>query len=99
MIEVSWSEGTLTKVYRRYSDFFEFQVSRKCLDKELPRVCVQCKYHNIEAIVRTSSAQIGSTVTSGDLLLMLLIEVCVVLYSSTTVILTCLCASSSVHRT
>ena len=27
MIEVSWSEGTQTVVYRRYSTFFEFQVS------------------------------------------------------------------------
>jgi len=26
-LEVSWSEGTSTVVYRRYSDFFEFQVS------------------------------------------------------------------------
>ena len=28
MLEVTWSEGTSTIIYRRYSDFFEFQVRR-----------------------------------------------------------------------
>ena len=27
VLEVTWSEGTSTVIYRRYSDFFEFQVS------------------------------------------------------------------------
>ena len=27
VLEVTWSEGTSTTIYRRYSDFFEFQVS------------------------------------------------------------------------
>ena len=27
VLEVRWSEGTTTIVFRRYSDFFEFQVS------------------------------------------------------------------------
>ena len=27
VLEVTWSEGTTTVIYRRYSDFFEFQVS------------------------------------------------------------------------
>ena len=26
VLEVRWSEGTTTVVFRRYSDFFEFQV-------------------------------------------------------------------------
>ena len=29
VLEVRWSEGTTTVVFRRYSDFFEFQV-RSC---------------------------------------------------------------------
>ena len=27
VLEVTWSEGTSTIIYRRYSDFFEFQVN------------------------------------------------------------------------
>ena len=30
VLEVSWSEGSSITVYRRYSDFFEFQVSASC---------------------------------------------------------------------
>lgn len=28
VLEVTWSEGTKTIIYRRYSRFFEFQVSQ-----------------------------------------------------------------------
>ena len=28
VLEVTWSEGTKTVIYRRYSRFFEFQVSK-----------------------------------------------------------------------
>ena len=30
IIEVVWSEGTSTIIYRRYSNFFEFQVQHDC---------------------------------------------------------------------
>lgn len=34
VIEVKWSEGTQTTVYRRYSAFFEFQVSKLYMHDE-----------------------------------------------------------------
>ena len=41
VLEVRWSEGTTTVVFRRYSDFFEFQV---CMFIILLFTWQQCTY-------------------------------------------------------